>query len=343
MRVLYLANRIPWFGAHTGYERLPDFMPDTGLTSKVYTPSGSLFSRAVGRAVSLLRGHGRISQADAANRARFELSLRLDRNALGHVLYGEEHLVFWRDAAASARARTLLTFHQPPSQWKPEKARALAGYPHAIVLWQRDRDWFQERLGGGTLDFIPHGVDTDFFCPALEPRIETSGRRRLLYAGIHLRNAVMLARIIKMLTSHDDDLDFDLLVPLSRRTDPGLAELRDHPRITWHAGLTDEQLRDLYRRAYLLLLPLDNSGANTAIVEALACGLPIVTTDVGGIRDYGGGTVFPVVQNNDAESMLTDPAWRDEVSLASRAFAENELAWPLIARRHADVYRRIAA
>jgi len=36
-------------------------------------------------------------------------------------------------------------------------------------------------------------------------------------------------------------------------------------------------------------MPMKSSGANNAIVEALACGLTVVTTDVGGICDYGGG------------------------------------------------------
>ena len=46
---------------------------------------------------------------------------------------------------------------------------------------------------------------------------------------------------------------------------------------------------------------MNESGANTAVVESLACGLPIVTTDVGGIRNYGGNDLFPIVNNNDDE------------------------------------------
>jgi glycosyltransferase involved in cell wall biosynthesis len=279
---------------------------------------------------------------------RFEFGLRRNPAAVGHLLYGEAHLPFWKDAPEAVRRRSVLTLHQPSSQWLDrDKLEALAACPRAIVLWQRDLDWFRERLTHGTVDFVPHGADVDFFSPA-EKAADPNGPRRLLYAGVHLRNTAMLGRMVRQLSRRHENLLFDLLVPEHRRADPALVGLRDHPGVRWHAGLSDLQLRDLYRAAHLLLLPMNDSGANTAVIEALACGLPIVTTDVGGIRDYGGGTVFPVIENNDDEGMLAmienylaRPDLREEAARRARAFAEAELAWPLIARRHAAIYRKV--
>jgi glycosyltransferase involved in cell wall biosynthesis len=342
MRPFYLSNRIPWFGAHTGYEQLPACVRAEGNSPRIFSSKENFLARAAGKAVSLLRGHGRISQSDAAARLRLELALRRNRDGVGHILYGEEHLPYWRDASPEAQRRTILTLHQPASQWKEDKIRSLAGLPRAIVLWRRELDWFREKLGGqGEIHFVPHGVDLDFFSPPPRPPAPL----RLLYVGVHLRNRAMLGRLVEKLGGRD--LEFDFLVPAHRRSDPGLVALAENRRVRWHGGLNDEQLRELYRAAHLLLLPLNNSGANTAVIEALACGLPVVTSDVGGIRDYGGGTVFPVVENNDDEGMLAliekyldQPGWRDEVGRRCRAFAETELAWPLAARRHVEIYRK---
>jgi glycosyltransferase involved in cell wall biosynthesis len=348
MRVLYLSNRVPWFGAHTGYERLPDYLETAGLESKIYSPGSDFLSRALGKIHSLRKGHGRISQSDAAARWRLERGLNRERGAVGHLLYGEEHLPYWRDASPEARRRSVLTLHQPSSQWTEEKVRGLPDCPRVLVLWQKEMDWFRERLKGGEVDFVPHGADTDFFSPALEIS-RNDGPKRLLYVGVHLRNPAMLARIVSRLSRERVELEFDLLVPPHRRAEPELAKLAEHPRVHWHGNVDDEQLRELYRAAHLLLLPMNNSGANTAVVEALACGLPVLTTDVGGIRDYGGGTVYPVVENDDDEGMLRlieryvmQPSWRDEVSRHCRAFAQEQLSWPRIAQQHAEIYRKVA-
>ena len=171
MRVLYLSNRVPWFGAHTGYERLPDYAEAAGVSASIFSPGSGLFSRAVGKVVSTLRGHGRISQADAAARWRLERALRSEPAAVGHILYGEEHLPFWADADDDARQRCLVTLHQPSSTWQePARREALARLSRVVVLWQRELDWFRAQLKGGQVHFVPHGVDIDFFSPASEPR-----------------------------------------------------------------------------------------------------------------------------------------------------------------------------
>jgi glycosyltransferase involved in cell wall biosynthesis len=156
----------------------------------------------------------------------------------------------------------------------------------------------------------------------------------------------MVVRMINRLAGNGHQVHFDFLVPRHHRSSPGLAPLQGHPFVTWHGGLNDAQLRDLYQQCHFMLLPMNDSGANTAVVEALASGLPVVTTDVGGIRDYGGGTIFPVVANNDDDAMmalveqyLSQPAWREQTGKAGRAFAEENLAWPLVARQHMTVYQ----
>ena len=343
MSHLILRDRIAWFGSHTGYEQLTRF--NTNGHDCVISPRKGQLARYLGSAYG--RFHGRVGRgATDLSELEFRLRRARQRPAASHILYLEQHLSLlqsWRKAPKDV----IGTIHLPPSVWKPEQCEQLSRLSSALLLYQRDIPFFEKYVGKGRIKYIPHGADTEFFKPDA-PRRQSAPR--ILYSGVYLRNEPMLVRTLKRLAEKKPDLHFDLLVPMHYRERSALAPLLKHPSVTWHAGLTDEQLRDLYQRSYLMLLPMNDSGANTAVVEALASGLPIATTDVGGIRDYGGGTVFPVVANNDDDGMvalvehyLSKPSWRNEMGQKCRQFAEETLAWPQIAEKHLLAYQVLAA
>lgn len=344
MKILHLRERIPWFGGHTGYEQLTGQVRSLQAVRTV-TPRQGLLARYSGSAYARL--HGRYGRgATSLSELEFRVQRRWQRPDASHVLYLENHfelLESWTDT----RRDLVGTIHLPPAVWKPEQRRLLSRLGSALVLYRRDIPFFQQHLGRNRVQFIHHGADVEFFRPS-PARI--SAPPRILYSGVYLRNEAMLARMVERLAAKHADLRFDLLVPVHHRRSPALAPLLRHPAVTWHAGLADGQLRDLYQQSYLMLLPLNDSGANTAVVEALASGLPLVTTDVGGIRDYAGGEIYPLVPNDDDDAMaalvehyLSNPLWRHETGRRCREFAEQNMAWPLIARKHLEFYQSCCA
>lgn len=344
MKITFLSNNIPWFGSHTGYERIPLFLNATGLETQVFNPRINILERLIGKSYSIYWGWSSRNTYDAAAELRFSLANRTQQSLAYHILYMENHLQFleqWEKAPKNIWG----TIHLPPSQWHPQMLKNLGRLSSAIVLYQRDLEFFESYVGKNRVHFIHYGVDTKFFCP-----LSTKAQpiTRILFAGHYLRNTSMLHRIIIKLTNKHSELKFDLLVPEHARNTEGLVELLEHPSVTWHKNLSDEELRYLYQTSYLLLLPMNNSGANTAIVESLACGLPIVTTDVGGIRDYGGVDVFPIVDNNNDDAMinliekyLNNPLLRNEVAINCRRFAEQKLAWSIVAQKHLEIYNKL--
>ena len=343
MSLLFLRDHISWFGSHTGYEVLTRFVAN-GRDCSVIAPRRGQMARYLGSAYARLQGRSGRGAA-SLSQLEFRVRRRLRRPDASHILYLENHFDLLR--SSTTNKELIGTIHLPSKIWQPEQCALLSRMKSALVLYQRDIPFFEQYVGKGRVRFIHHGADTEFFKP--DPA-KLAQPPRILYSGVYLRNEPMLARVAKRLAELHPELHFDLLVPKHHRKSPALEPLLNHPSVTWHAGLNDEQLRELYQASHLMLLPMNDSGANTAVVEALASGLPLATTDVGGIRDYGGGSIFPLVSNDDDDAMvklveryIADPEWRDETSRNCRQFAERELAWPLVARKHMELYQELLA
>lgn len=128
-------------------------------------------------------------------------------------------------------------------------------------------------LGGPRAHVIPHGIETDFFCPGPDPEQQPEDRpARLLFVGnlTRRKGADLLPRIMSSLGP-----GYELRYTAGLRTRDPFAGA---PGMTPLGRLTREELRDEYRRADLLLFPTRFEGFGYAAAEALACGTPVVAT-----------------------------------------------------------------
>jgi glycosyltransferase involved in cell wall biosynthesis len=314
------------------------------MLTSVVEPQVGWLPRLRGKIYSLRHGIGAAPQSLVDATARYEARLRRDPSGIGHVLYGEHYLRYLITLGEPVLRRTVITLHQPLSQWSEPALAALVQFPHRIVLCHSLRNELPT-CAGGTTHVVLHGVETEFFRPA--PTAPASPR--VLYSGVHLRNLAMLERVVKRLMDARPKLRIDMLVPQIHRSCPEFQSLARLPGLEWHAGLDEQRLLALYHASSAMILPMADSGANTAVVEALACGLPVVTTDVGGIRDYGGGSVYPLVANDDDDAMVAavlrlvdDQDHRAASSAAARRFAVERLNWRKIADQHLEAYARVA-
>ena len=105
------------------------------------------------------------------------------------------------------------------------------------------------------------------------------------------------------------------------------------------------QLVELYRGASLVLLPSDAEGFGLPIIEALACGTPVVASDIPVLREVGGDAIgYAPVGDVEAWSfivrgLLENPG--DAPSVAARLRRAERFTWAGHARVVGDAYSRL--
>lgn len=114
------------------------------------------------------------------------------------------------------------------------------------------------------------------------------------------------------------------------------------------AGATDN-VRDYLQAADLFVLPSLSEGMPNALLQAMACGLPCVATNIGGARDMiSDGSDGLLVEPGDAAALggaiarlLTDGALAVALGTRARATAESRYARARVVPEYSALYREL--
>jgi glycosyltransferase involved in cell wall biosynthesis len=190
-------------------------------------------------------------------------------------------------------------------------------------------------IDSGKVEVIPNGVDTRRFAPV--PRNEA--RRRLsldeegpyaLWVGTDPRRKGLETAVAAV---ESTDADLRLLVAGIDGDDAG--------RVEFLGRVPDSQMAALYSAADVLLFPSLYEGFGLVMLEALACGTPVVSSTAvarlgTGVRYVDEHTAAAYAQS--IEAVVTDPPAPE----ALREFAVGH-DWSRVAARYTDLYDRMTS
>lgn len=205
------------------------------------------------------------------------------------------------------------------------------------------------------LEVLPMGVDlTGRFAPGAAGQRQ---RDRLLFVGrlvpkkglTHLLDALPWVLVQRPTTS----LAIVGFGPEEAALRAQVERLGLGPQVEFLGARPQAALPPLYRSAGLFVAPFvrdaagDQEGLPVALMEALACGCPVVAGDVAGMQDLLGPTASGVcVDPKDTEALaaailakLDDPIAADSQALMLREVVASRVDWKVIAAGYARVLK----
>lgn len=201
------------------------------------------------------------------------------------------------------------------------------------------------------IDLIPgSGVDID----RLQPSPEPEGPVRVAYVGRMLddKGVRTLIAAHRLLRQRGIVLQLDLAgePDEGNPTSVQRAELEAwnaEPGLAWLGRVYD--IGGLWRRTHIAVLPSRREGLPKSLLEAAACGRPIVATDVPGCREIAqDGVNALLVPPDDAErlaeamaQLAAEPAMRARFGAAGRRLVEENFSDRIIGAETVALYARL--
>lgn len=158
------------------------------------------------------------------------------------------------------------------------------------------------------IDVIPFGVDTEFFRPIKVKKQEDIFQILSVGYLIERKGHEYLIRAVKEVLKTQNNVRLKIVGsgPLETKLKNLIHELELQKEVKIIKNVSDEELLYLYNSSHLFVLPSiidsqgNTEGLGVVLLEAMACGLPVIGSDVGGIPDIisDGQTGLLVPQKN---------------------------------------------
>jgi glycosyltransferase involved in cell wall biosynthesis len=250
-----------------------------------------------------------------------------NNDGIAHFLNGERDLRF------------STSFHEPPATIIKEiqNFKYINRLDGAIAVGINQLQLLKDKIGGDAISYIPHGVDTNYFSPVSEEWEKYT----CIMVGQHLRDFDVLEKVVFELKRKLPKFKLKVII-----REDFVNLLPKSENIEIYNNVSDEKLKELYRSASFLLLPLKEVTACNAILEALACGIPVITSDLEGNRGYLDESCSFMVKNNHIKKMFECATLLFEDDLLNRQMRINarkqsmKFSWEQIATEIITYYKK---
>ena len=190
------------------------------------------------------------------------------------------------------------------------------------------------------ISVIPNGVDLKYYAP-----VERDwDQPRMLFVGrlVYQKGLDILFEALKDLTSHPWKLSLVGDGPQREKLQSIVHQYGISDRVHFKCWLDGDDLVTQLQEANLFVFPSRHEGMPNAVLEAMACGLPVIASHIAGneelVIDGENGLLVPsedsVALRDAMSELLGSPSKRQRMGATGRQFIEANYSWSQIANQY---------
>ena len=204
------------------------------------------------------------------------------------------------------------------------------------------------RIPEDRFSIIPNGINTHLFYP--KPGIQREKNRIIVTnsADTPLKGLYYLLQAVAELSK---SMDIRLIVVGTPKKNGRILRLVKNLAIgqvvRFTGRISDEEFIRQYAKATVAVIPSVYEGFGLPAGEAMACGVPVISTTGGALPEVVGDAGILVPPADPAalakaiRDVLTDPKLAKKLSTAGYQRVQNHLTWHAAARKTVDAYQRV--
>ncbi len=285
----------------------------------------------------------RTMKADVYHSTNYMMPLWPARN-MAHVITIHDLIpLLFRDHAPRSKKNRLFPLYQWIMKRVVDKSDAVIAVSESTAA-----DIRRHLLPPGsrkTIRVVPNGVHKGY---TPDPSVPKETPPVILYVGRRdpYKNLPSLIRAFHRIRQSGREVALRVIGPPDSRypeAEETARSLGVYDNIDWIGYCSDDDLLNHYRKATLFVLPSRYEGFGLPVVEAMACGTPVICGNRSSLPEVAGDAAICIDPDDDSQlveamtSLLDDPDKRDALAASGLARAAS-FSWDNAARQTLDLY-----
>ena len=205
------------------------------------------------------------------------------------------------------------------------------------------------RVKEENITVIPNGIDIETFKPSSDSKtlgykIVTTASADIPLKG--LRHLILA--LPRVLREHPlTNLTVIGKSPKKSKLNKLIDDLNLEDKIIFKSGVTEDEIVNIYHNSDIAVIPSLYEGFGFGAGEAMACGVPLISTDSGGLKQVIGESALKIKPGSVEEiedsiiKLFNEEETRNELSRKGRERMEELFDWKIAAKAYIDLFEAL--